>query len=274
MKPLPRLKWHKLRRRMADPPFLRDRLAEGLAAGAAIEVDLVASGDGHFVCLHDLTLDRETTGSGPVRATSRAEIGKLRQRGNDGAPLSSPPLFLDEVVAAVEQAGRVAPGTVQLDVKEPLEGLDAALLERFGRLLDRSAASFTASGCDWAFIERLCEAAPGIRAGFDPLDFYGEELPAEAGWYEELAERTLATAPEAAIYYLESRLVLAGLEAGVNLVERVKRDGAEVDCWTIDPGRPDLEGVLRRLIGAGADQITTNDPEALEPMIRSIASCP
>ncbi|MDF1586693.1 glycerophosphodiester phosphodiesterase [Marinimicrococcus flavescens] len=264
----PRLKWHKLRRRMADAPFRRDRLAEGLAAGAAIEVDLVASADGHFVCLHDLTLDRETTGSGPVRAMTRAQIGELRQRGGDGSPLSTPPLFLEEVVAAVEKAGPVAPGTVQLDVKEPLEGLTAPLLERFGRLLGGSAASFTASGCDWAFIERLREAAPGIHAGFDPLRFYGKTLSAEPAWFEELAARTVATAPEASIYYLEGRLVLAGLDAGVNLVERVKRHGAEVDCWTIDPGRPDLESVLRRLIGAGADQITTNDPEALAPMIR------
>ncbi len=63
---LPRLKWHMLRRRRGDPPFFRRNLVAGLEAGAALEVDLVVTADGHFLCLHDLTLDAETTGTGPL----------------------------------------------------------------------------------------------------------------------------------------------------------------------------------------------------------------
>ena len=33
------------------------------------------------------------------------------------------------------------------------------------------------------------------------------------------------------------------------------------------------ETVLRRLIQAGCHQITTNDPEALAPMVTELASC-
>jgi glycerophosphoryl diester phosphodiesterase len=269
----PRLKWHQLRRRASDPVFQRANLEAGLVAGAALEVDLVATADGHFVCLHDLTLDRETTGSGPVRACTRAEIEKLRQRANDGTPLPTPPLFLDEVAAACRRHGVVAGGRVQLDMKEPDPGLDAALLRRFGQVLGDTAPAFTAGGCAWAPIRRLAAAAPGLHKGFDPLDWHTAEPPESVADFAALAERVLDEAPDAVIYYLHADLVLAGLAMDVNLIEQVSRRGAEVDAWTLDADRPGLRADLARLIGAGCHQITTNDPEALEPIVREIAAC-
>ena len=115
----PRLKWHKLKRKRSDAPFLRQNLAAGLTAGAALEVDLVVTADGHFLCLHDLTLDAETTGTGPVAAATRAEVARLRQRGSNGEVLDEPPLFLDEVAAIVSRLGRDSGGLTQIDVKEP-----------------------------------------------------------------------------------------------------------------------------------------------------------
>ncbi|MBK7471345.1 MAG: hypothetical protein IPI73_12675 [Betaproteobacteria bacterium] len=49
--------------------------------------------------------------------------------------------------------------------------------------------------------------------------------------------------------------------------------GAAVDAWTIDADLPDLRNVLRRLIAAGCHQITSNDPEALRPIVEEIAAC-
>ena len=74
---MPRLKWHKLRQRRDDTPFLRANLAAGLAGGAAMEVDLSATADGDFVCVHDTTLDRETTGTGLVGDWTRQALAKL-----------------------------------------------------------------------------------------------------------------------------------------------------------------------------------------------------
>ena len=96
--------------------------------------------------------------------------------------------------------------------------------------------AFIVGGYDWETIERLVEAAPGLRAGFDPLELYGERMPPDAAGFRALATETLAQAPDAAIYYLEADLVLAGLDAGVNLVELVSANGAEVDAWTVDAG--------------------------------------
>ncbi len=267
--PTPRLKWHQLRRRSDDPVFLRENLAAGLRAGAALEVDVVLTADGHALCLHDLSLDHETTGSGPVSGASRAEIERLRQRGSDGAPLPSAPLFFDEVVDAARRLGPTAPGMIQLDIKEPAARLVGYSLDRLVATLDGMVPAFTVGSCEWDAVERLIEAAPGLRGGFDPLELYGERMPADATGFRALAVETLARAPNAAVYYLEADLVLAGLAQGVNLVELLSARGAEVDAWTVDLDRASL---LPRLIAAGCHQITTNDPDALAPIVAEIVA--
>lgn len=260
-----RFKWHRLKRRRTDPPFLRANLEAGLAAGAPLEVDLRATADGQWVCLHDATLERETSGTGPVAAHRRVDLERLRQRGPDGRLLDDPPLFLDELADAVRRHGARPGGLVQLDVKEPAARLDAALLAAFARPLADLAPAFTAGGCEATLIEALAGAAPGIAKGFDPLHAYeAEGLPDGADSFRRLGEATIAAMPDAAIFYLEARLVLAAARVGVVLPAIVERHGALVDAWTIDADRPDLELVLETLAGLGCDQVTSNDPLELQ----------
>ena len=226
------------------------------------------TGDGHFVCLHDLTLDRETTGTGPVAAVSRDDLMRLRYRGAGGAALDEPLLFLDEIVAAI---GRLQPpfkGSVQLDLKDPGEQFGHLLIGRLHRMLGEHIKAFIASACDPELVARLGTIAPEIPRGFDPLEVYAGRPPATAAAFEDLAETTLQLAPRMRVYYLEANLILAGLNWGVNLVERVGAGGAEIDAWTVDAGRPRLQEDLDRLTQAGCHQITTNDPRILEPMLR------
>lgn len=272
-RPPPRLKWHMLRRRKSDPGHFRANLEQALLAGAACEVDLHFTADGHAFCLHDDTLDRETTGQGPAAARSRAEIERLSQRGADGTPLASQPLFLDEIVEAINRCGRPDGGLVQLDVKAPADELDAAGLKRMAAAIGKTAPRFIAGACNWEMPTRLAAAIPGMKAGFDPLDDYPRSLPPDTAAYRALGERTLATAPDAAMFYLEARLVLGGLAAGVNLVEMVGRNGAEIDAWTVDANWPDLHGSLETLVRAGVHQVTSNDPEILAPLLQDIAAC-
>lgn len=267
---LPRLKWHMLRRRFTDPPHLRENLVPGLRAGAALEVDLVSTSDGVFVCLHDLTLDAETTGSGPVVAKTAAEISALRQRGRDGTPLDAPPLSFREVVSAVRAHGRRAV-QVQLDLKEPAEQFDARMLARLRAALGDAAPAFIVGTTDADVYARLRAEAPDIPAGFDPLELHEERLPENAQGFVRLAELTMGLAPDARIYYLQADLILAGLAAGINLVERVTGNGAEVDAWTVDPSRPKIREALTALVEAGVDQITTNAPEELSSMLQETA---
>ena len=269
MRPL--LKWHKLRRRRSDAPFLRQNLAAGLTAGAALEVDLVVTADGHFLCLHDLTLDAETTGTGPVAKATRAEVARLRQRGTNGEVLDKPPLFFDEVAAIVSRLGRDSGGLTQLDIKEPQVRFDDALVEKFAGTIGPLRHCFIASGCDAKLIEHFRKAAPDIACGFDPLDLYDLGQLNNAADFEALADDTLRLAPGAAIYYLEADLVLKGLDLGVSLVERLTCNGAKIDAWTVDADWPGLREVLQRLIGAGVQQITTNDPDELEIILQETA---
>ncbi|MBI1243709.1 MAG: hypothetical protein GC202_01775 [Alphaproteobacteria bacterium] len=270
---VPRLKWHMLRRQKSDPGHLRANLDAALLAGAACEVDLRFSADGHAFCLHDRTLDRETTGAGPADRLTRAEIGRLRQRAPDGTAIDAPPLFLDEVADAVRRIGRARGGLVQLDVKAPVDALDATLMGRLRATLGDVASRFVAGACDWRMPVRLAGAIPGLKAGFDPLDFYPRTMPQGADAFRALGARTVATAPDASIYYLEADLVLAGLRAGVNLIEIVRADGAEVDVWTLDADRPDLRGILQALVRAGCTQVTSNDPDVLAPVLEELCAC-
>ncbi len=268
----PRLKWHMLRRRRSDPAFLRENLDAALRTGAACEVDIVFSADGHAFCLHDLDLDRETTGRNSAASATRAEIERLKQRGARGEALDSAPLFLDEIVARAKHAGASAPGAIQLDVKAPLASLSEDVLLRLRATLGDQAPLFIAGGYDWQAILRLRAAIPGLEAGFDPLALYPRTLGLDADACRALGERTLAIAPDASTFYLEGDLVLAALDCGVNLIEAVRANGAAVDVWTFDADRPNLHRDLGRAIDAGCDQITSNDPDALASLIGDLAA--
>ena len=110
---------------------------------------------------------------------------------------------------------------------------------------------------------RLAAGIPGLRVGFDPCDIAEtRDLTAPAAMAAFIDE-VFAIAPEANAFYLYHRFVGAALQVGINPIEILKRNGAIVDVWTLDPGMPGVEDALALAIGAGADQITTNDPPGL-----------
>ena len=139
-------------------------------------------------------------------------------------------------------------------------------------MLRDQADAFIASAYEWETVQRLVAAAPGLHAGFDPLAFYPRSLQIDAEGFRGIAARTLATAPNASIYYLEAKLILAASAHGVDLVRAVTGAGARVDAWTIDADHPQLRDVLRRLIDLGCHQITSNDPERLSPVIDGLST--
>ena len=87
--------------------------------------------------------------------------------------------------------------------------------------------------------------------------------PADAAALDLVLIQAIRTAPLARMFYLEASLVLNAAAVGIDPIARLAEVGAEVDAWTIDPGRPGLDQTLRTLIRLGCQQITTNDPERL-----------
>ena len=259
------LKWHCLRRQSADQAFSRANLKTALAAGAVVEVDLVATSDGDLVCLHDLTLDGETTGQGPVAAQPSAAVLALRQRDSTGRPTDSRVLSFAEIVEMLRSNPPVGrpDGRVQLDLKEPLAGITPEVCRRLAAALGGLGGWFTLSGPSWSAVERLAAGLPDLATGFDPEDAI------EAGMASyDVPGYLLDTAPSARVFYLDHDFVLGCLAKGQNPIAPLRAAGKRVDCWTLDAAQDEVIDKLAALIAAGADQITTNDPEVLAQLWR------
>ncbi|MEZ5848632.1 MAG: glycerophosphodiester phosphodiesterase family protein [Geminicoccaceae bacterium] len=258
------LKWHKCRDVADRPAHCRESLALGLSRGAMLEVDLQTTADGHWVCLHDDTLDAETSGEGVVGLTPRAGIERLFQRANDGTVLDDRVLFLDELVAIVSEVPR---GRVQLDIKAGGTALTAEAREHFECSVAPHAARFEIGGHDAALVRCLAGLAPGIRPGFDPCDrFTGANIDR---WREFIETVPADAAP---MLYLHHDAVTRAAEAGIDLIAHARSRGQVVDCWTIDPANGDTAAILARMVSLGAGRITTNDPIALEALWHAIPS--
>ena len=102
-----------------------------LAAGVPfLEVDVATTRDGVLVLMHDDTLDRTTTGSGPVNARTWAEIRGLKLQRADGAELDEGvPRFAD-----VLDWGRRTGAHFELDVKKTTKWGDVIDAVRAARM--------------------------------------------------------------------------------------------------------------------------------------------
>jgi glycerophosphoryl diester phosphodiesterase len=260
-----RLKWHRLRRRADDVVFTRHRLAEGLALGASMEVDLRLHAEGGFVCLHDERLDRETTGMGPVATATRRSLQDLRMRHEDGRPS-------DEHVMLLEDVARLASGTalptvlIQLDLKEEKDALNDTTAAEFRRVVSPVAERCLLTGCDWGAVCRLANGVVGLRRGFDPCTEDTLRRLREPSDVAAFVAAALTAAPEAVMIYLDYRIVLAADAMGVDPVGALHAAGKAVDAWTLNTGGPHARADLHRLIALGVDQITTDGPIALQEL--------
>lgn len=113
-----------------------------------IELDVGLTRDDVVVVLHDDTLDRTTTGRGPLRAATFAEIEQL----DAGAWFS--PAFAGERVPTLAAVLEAVPISINVELKSgPDDGLEARALEavRAAGASDRVVWS----SFDWARLERL-----------------------------------------------------------------------------------------------------------------------
>lgn len=121
----------------------RAAFAHALALGVAgIETDVQLSADGHLMCWHDATLDRTSSGTGPVRDYCLAELRGLdvhSWKSLDGAtPLMAPAVFgcaedqlvtLDQLTRMMLEADRELELAVEMKIVSPSDGaIEAAVL--------------------------------------------------------------------------------------------------------------------------------------------------
>jgi glycerophosphoryl diester phosphodiesterase len=255
---------------------------------ARAEIDINLLRDADFLVTHDSQLDSATTGSGPVRLTTRHEAAQLRCRWRGRVWDQRPPV-LSEVVDQLRD--QPSPTVLELDAKD-LEVWPWSRAEELARLVEPVRERVIFGGCaDWN-LRRLVQVDPKIQVGFTPtyyLDWVPphvqpDDLPGAVGAYGYLDRHILARSRQSApADYLWDRLSeLVRLVPGaseihmrLSLFERMQADGLgdtahrfhrlglRLDLWTLDADTPDWQARLTNAVWAGADVVTTNTAQLL-----------
>lgn len=261
------LKWHRGRRRASDPVFTGARIREGMRLGASVEVDLVVHGDRGFAVLHDLTLDRETTGNGRVADASANALRALHLRADDGAPLADHVMLLEDLSALLAQGGLHAEALLQLDYKEDWRALDKAAIASFKASVAPVARHMILSSGDAESVRLLTADVPGLRIGYDPCHDGAIERLLQTHDFAGFVRDAVAASPKAEMIYLHHGLVLEADRLGFDLIAAFHAEGRRIDAYTIQRADAASAPLVERLLDLKADQITTDDPEGLKALV-------
>jgi glycerophosphoryl diester phosphodiesterase len=203
------------------------------AAGVAwVETDVRLTEDGVPVLLHDATLDRTTTGHGPVSAVTWEEL-QVVDAGVRFAPEFAGTRVprLDEMLAAASGRSGVLielkaeAERADLLVQRVLEAVAAAGAESWVRLISFEAA----------LLERVARAAPHLATGF---------IASAADGILETALRLGCAAVHPRLTALSPPLVAAARAAGLR-----------VNAWTANAAEQ-----VTAAAEVGVDEITTDHP--------------
>lgn len=234
-------------------------LTAGLDAGAdQIEIDVGLTKDGRAVLLHDLTLDRTTSGRGPLRARDWSGVRTLDAGSWFNRRFAGePPIDLDDALALVRPR---VPLIVEVKPagREPRQGIDPgdratvdAVLAAFERTGGFRGVTMSSAG--WTLLAYAAER----RSGLDLALTVGST---EARDPIEWAKRTGATALHA------SRRLCTP-----SYVARARGMGLLVIPYTVNRAAE-----LAPLLEAGVDGVFTDDPAAMSRLLsrRTAAAVP
>jgi glycerophosphoryl diester phosphodiesterase len=197
-----------------------------------LEADVRQSSDGKLLVLHDATLERTTSGSGPLREMTAAKARRLDA--GDGERIPTVAEVLDVA------RGRVR---VNLDLKE-VEAVEPTvrLVRESGMLGSVTFISFLPE--TWDLVQDLAPDSPVVQ----------------------LVDSATALAGLAMGDGIQSLAAGVGVPFGLvseEVVERMHRHGYGVFAWTVDD-----DAEMRRLIQAEVNGIVTNRPAALAEVLR------
>ncbi|UFU04113.1 hypothetical protein LQF12_05870 [Ruania suaedae] len=220
---------------------------------AGIELDVHLSADGVPVVIHDDTLDRTTSASGPVGARSAADLARVDAGSGEHVPT---------LAAVLDLVGEAA--VINVEIKEPT-AVDAVATVTS----HHPQVRWFASGGHWRALARLVDLVPGLAAYPLSLGHEGNEaaLLAQVRAHHPEAETTVTEMLERVGSLEEAVTFALGAGAGgvsvweKNLtagdVQAIRSRGLEAWVWTVnDPAR------MREIAGLGADALCTDDPAA------------
>jgi glycerophosphoryl diester phosphodiesterase len=263
-------KWHRGRRRAADPVFTGRRILEGMALGASVEVDLVIHGGNGFAVLNDHEqISRETTGAGAARAYSAEEMRRLYLRGNDGEPIADHVMLLEDLCTLLRSKPPASGALLQLDFKENQGPIEPETIAAFNAAVTPVAANMILSSGEAHSVRALAANTPGLRIGHDPCHQGALERLAETRDFAGFVATAIADAPDAEMIYLAYPMILAAGDAGIDVVAMFHKANRRVDAYTIQRADGDSLIAVQRLLSLKVDQITTDDPEGLAALLEA-----
>lgn len=217
--------------------------ASALEAGAQlVELDVQATRDGVPVVLHDPTLDRTTTGRGPVREKSLVEVRAL----SAGYPARFGDAYAGERVPTLAEALAFLRGRARVmveikgesvgdDAEAGIEARTVAEVRKAGMVGEVAFLSF-----DRRALLRCREQAP--------------EIPRGHLFYRAAVDEVLRGVREAACdIVMPEKGMLAD-----ELCARVKQEGRKLGTWVVDDPEE-----LRALERFGLYGVATNRPGVL-----------
>ena len=200
-----------------------------------IEADVRASSDGELLVLHDATLDRTTSGEGPLAEITADDARALDAGDGERIPTVA------EVLQVARGRARVNLDLKEIGVVEPA----VRLVHQTGMVDSVTFISFLPEA--WDLVADLSPESPVVQLVDSATSLAG--LAMGEGVAQSVA-------------------IGVGVPYGLvqpELVERMRRHGLGVFAWTVDD-----DAEMRRLIDAGVKGIVTNRPAALAEVMRQL----
>jgi glycerophosphoryl diester phosphodiesterase len=213
-----------------------------------LELDVHLSRDGEVMVIHDPTLDRTTTGTGPVRAQTLAELGALRLKDRGGAVVEERIPTLDQVVALAKAGKRQILLEIKIDERrQRYPGIE----EKVFAVLDRHRFTpFTVvmafEGATW---RRARQVRPDARV---------------AALYSARALPAPAVVPELAVLR-EAGVAFVGLDQALVTAEVAKQArlaGLTLGVWTVNQRE-----AIARFIDQGVGVVITDRPDLAKELL-------
>jgi glycerophosphoryl diester phosphodiesterase len=216
-----------------------------------LELDVHLSRDGEVVVIHDPTLDRTTSGTGPVRDRTVDELRALRLRDRHGMVTAETIPTLDEVIAVAAAARRQLLIEIKVDAgRARYPGIEEKVLAALDRREMAAAAVVMAfEPSTWL---RLRELRPALRTGA----LYSARALEQTG-------ATLSGALEAAG---RAGVAFVGLDYTLMTaaaVAQARQSGTALGAWTVNAPHD-----VRRVIDLGVGVVISDRPDLVRDMLR------
>jgi len=220
-----------------------------LALGADfIEFDVHLSRDGEVMVIHDATLDRTTSGAGPVRDRSVTELRALRLKDRTGAVTAETVPTLDEVVEVAAQAKRRMLLEIKVDAaKARYPGIEEKVLA----ILDRHA--MTASSVIMAFEAPTWRRVRELRPEVATCALYSARTLGRSSLAPELE-----TLRAAGVRFIGVEHTVVDAAA----VAQAQRAGVGLGAWTVNNPAD-----MKRMIEAGVTILITDQPDVAKTLL-------